>query len=404
MKPRRKIPAGLFCYYFHSMNKLTLLFCLTLLGCVANAQYSLRIVVTGVPAATKDVAKRAAEGVYVAGNFNNWNPKDENYKMKPLGNNRLSLTLKDVAKGSMMAFKITRGDWSKVECTSDGRDITDRVVEVNTDTTVSFAVEGWKDDYPVKPKPYTASPQVKIIDTAFLIPQLNRTRKVWIYLPKGYATSKVTYPVLYMHDGQNLFNEQTAGFGEWGVDEALDSLQKQTGKEMIIVGIDHGGDKRMTEYNPYDHAKFGKGEGKQYVEFLVNTLKPYIDSKYRTKKDAFNTSVAGSSMGGLISLYAMITYPKTFGAAGIFSPAFWITPQLYDDLQKADWGKERHGFYFYAGGKESATMVSDMNRMADIVEKKHNYKIERVVMPLGMHNEPTWRKEFPAFYRWLVEN
>lgn len=371
---------------------------------VANAQYTLRVVVNSVPAATKDVAKRAAEGIYITGNFNNWNPKDENYKLKPLGNNRMSITLKDVAKESIMAFKFTRGDWSKMECTANGRDITDRMLEVNFDTTVVVTIEGWKDDYPVKPKTYTASPQVKIIDTAFRIPQLNRTRRVWIYLPKGYGTAKTTYPVMYMNDGQNLFNEQTAGFGEWGVDEAMDSLQKQTGKEMIIVGIDHGGDKRMAEYNPYDHAKFGKGEGKQYVDFLANTLKPYIDNKYRTKKDAANTIVAGSSMGGLISLYAMITYPKVFGTAGIFSPAFWITPQLFEDVKKADWGLEIHRFYFYAGGKENATMVGDMDKMISIIEAKNNYRTARSVRPLGQHNESAWRNEFPAFFKWLMTN
>jgi metallo-beta-lactamase class B len=140
----------------------------------------------------------------------------------------------------MYAFKFTRGSFDKVECASDGRDIADRVLEVNADVSQEFTVAGWKDDYPQRPKPYTASPQVRIIDTAFKIPQLNRTRRIWIYLPKGYTNSSKNYPVLYMQDGQNLFNEQTAPFGEWGVDECLDTLQKKLGKECIVVGIDNG--------------------------------------------------------------------------------------------------------------------------------------------------------------------
>jgi predicted alpha/beta superfamily hydrolase len=381
------------------MKKYLLFIVFLFLAFPGFTQYSLKLVITSVPRPTVNVAQRAAEPVYVAGNFNSWNPKDENYKLKPLGS-RVAVVLKDIPAG-VYAFKFTRGDWSKVETTSDGRDIADRVVEVKGDMTQEFVIEGWKDDYPARPKPYTATPQVKILDSAFYMPQLDRKRRIWIYLPKGYATSKANYPVLYMHDGQNLFNEQTAPFGEWGVDEAMDSLQKQTGKEVIVVGIDNGGDKRMSEYNPYDF-KETKGEGNQYIEFLVKTLKPYIDQKFRTKKDAANTFTAGSSMGGLISLYAVVKYPNVFGGAGVFSPAFWTAPQLYADVEKTDWGGNKPKFYFYAGGKESTTMVSDMNRMIALIEKKPNVNTTTFVNPLGLHNEPTWRKQFPVFYKWMV--
>lgn len=381
------------------MKKLLLFIFLLAFAFTAFSQYTVKLIVTKTPTPTKNVALRAAEPLYVAGNFNSWNPKDEAFKLKPLGN-RLQIVLKDIPAG-VYAFKFTRGDWSKVETTADGRDIADRVVEVKGDMTEEIVIEGWKDDYPDKPRPYTATPQVKVLDSSFYIPQLDRKRRLWIYLPKGYATSKNTYPVLYMHDGQNLFNEQTAPFGEWGVDEAMDSLQKATGKEMIVVGIDHGGDKRLSEYNPYFEKN--KGEGDKYIDFLVRTLKPYIDQKFRTKKDAANTFTAGSSMGGLISLYAVLKYPNVFGAAGVFSPAFWTAPQLYNDVDKTDWGGNRPRFFFYAGGKESTTMVSDMNRMIAIIEKKKgNVNTTTVVNPLGLHNEPTWRKQFPNFYRWLV--
>lgn len=385
---------------FTAMKRSFLLLLLMAIGFAGFSQYTLRLVVTKVPKPTVNVAQRAAEPIYVAGNFNSWNPKDENYKLKPLGS-RFSVVLKDIPAG-MYAFKFTRGGWNKVETTADGRDIADRVVEVKGDMTEEIVIEGWKDDYPDKPRPYTATPQVKVLDSAFHMPQLDRKRRIWIYLPRGYTTSKNSYPVLYMHDGQNLFNEQTAPFGEWGVDEALDSIQKATGKEMIVVGIDNGGEKRMNEYNPYDFKEFGKGEGNQYVDFLVETLKPYIDQKFRTKKDAANTYIAGSSMGGLISLYAVVKYPSVFGAAGVFSPAFWTAPQLFTDVDKADWGTNKPRFYFYAGGKESTTMVSDMNRMLALIQKKPNVNTRSFVNPLGQHNEPTWRVQFPAFYRWLV--
>jgi predicted alpha/beta superfamily hydrolase len=235
------------------------------------------------------------------------------------------------------------------------------------------------------------------------MPQLGRKRKVWIYLPKGYATSSKIYPVLYMHDGQNLFNEQTAPFGEWGVDEALDSLQQKTGKECIVVGIDNGGMKRMTEYNPYDNAKEGKGEGNQYIEFIVKTLKPYIDSKYKTKKGPENTFIAGSSMGGLISFYAMLKYPDVFSAGGIFSPSFWIAPEVFTDAEKfTTTATQMPRFYMYAGKMEPANMVTNNEKMADLLKKNQRYSIRLITDPLGRHSEKTWRQEFPSFYMWLM--
>ena len=239
------------------------------------------------------------------------------------------------------------------------------------------------------------------MDTAFYIPQLDRKRRIWIYLPKGYANAKRSYPVIYMQDGQNLFNEQTAPFGEWGVDEALDTMMQKTGKEAIIVGIDHGGDKRLNEYNPYDNAKYGKGEGAKYLDFLVLTLKPYIDKKYRTLKDSSNTYIAGSSMGGLISTYAIIKYPGVFGGAGVFSPAFWLAPSMFEEVDKAKWSGQKK-LFFYAGGKESNSMIPDMERMVEAIKRKGSYKIKTVEDPLGKHNEAKWREEFPEFYNFIL--
>lgn len=358
-----------------------------------DAQFTVRLIVN-------DVSTKKNEDIYVTGNFNNWNPKDEAYKLKPFGGGRKSVVLKEVASGNY-AYKFTRGSFATVECMADGRDISDRELEVKEDVSVDLNIAGWKDDYPDKPKTYTASPQVRIIDTAFFIPQLNRTRRVWIYLPKGYSGSDKIYPVLYMQDGQNLFNEKTAAFGEWGVDECLDTLQKKLDKECIVVGIDHGGNKRMTEYNPYDHPQFGRGEGKAYVDFLATTLKPFIDKKYRTKKGPEATVVAGSSMGGLISLYAVMQYPAVFGTAGVFSPAFHVAPNMYQDASNFV-ANSTSRFYFYAGVKESATMVSDMQRMSNLFQQKQQYVLRTVVNPLGQHNEKYWRQEFADFYKWVV--
>ncbi|NCI46060.1 alpha/beta hydrolase [Sediminibacterium soli] len=375
--------------------KQLILSVLLLSGIAAHAQFSVRLVVT-------NVATRKQEAIYVMGNFNNWNPQDENYKLKPFVGGRQAVVLKNLAAGTY-AFKFSRGGQDRIESTADGRDISDRILEVSADDAKELSIAGWKDDYPDKPKPYTASPQVRIIDTAFAMPQLNRKRRVWVYLPKGYATSSRTYPVMYMHDGQNLFNEQTAPYGEWGVDECLDTLQQKTGKECIIVGIDNSGEHRLTEYNPYDNAANGKGEGVQYLSFLVNTLKPYIDAKYRTKKGPENTFITGSSMGGFISFYALIKYPAVFGGGGILSASFWIAPEIFTDAENYQPPKNLvPRFYLYAGKLEPANMVPNNEKTAAIMQKKTGVYTRVVTDPLGRHRETTWRQEFPAMYRWLM--
>jgi len=377
------------------MKKLMLLFVSISCFYTAHAQYTVRIIIT-------DIAAKAKDDIYIAGNFNNWNPADKEAKLKPFAGGRRIIVFNNVDTGHY-EFKFTRGSWDKVETTSKGDDIENRMAEIRGDTTLELTIAGWKDDAPDKPRPNTASANVHVIDTAFYMPQLNRYRRVWIYLPSSYDKMKnKNYPVLYMHDGQNLFNEQTAFAGEWGVDECLDTLEAKLNKECIVVGIDNGGDKRMTEYNPYDDAKYGKGEGSPYIEFIATTLKSFIDKNYRTQKDAQHTFIAGSSMGGLISLYALVEYPDIFGGAGIFSPAFWLVPQLYTDVANVRWQK-KFRIYFYAGQKESASMIRDMQKMFNIIKDKNCCEIQDVTFPLGQHNEKYWRDEFDDFYRWLMQ-
>jgi predicted alpha/beta superfamily hydrolase len=347
------------------------------------------------------VATKKLDDIYVAGSFNNWNPKDEKYKLKAFGTSRRAIILKDIPAGKY-EFKFTRGSFEKVETTAKGADIPNREINLKEDVALDFKISGWKDDFPDRPKPNTATAQVQVIDSAFVIPQLNRKRRIWAYVPKSYATGTKRYPVIYMQDGQNLFNEQTATFGEWGVDETIDSLSKKIGKEAIVIGIDHGGEKRLNEYNPFDSKQYGKGEGREYTDFLALTLKPYIDKKFRTLKDSSHTFVAGSSMGALISMYAVVRYPNVFGGAGIFSPAFWIAPAIYDTVVSASWGRAFKRFYFYAGGKESGVMIPDMDKMINVVEKKGNYETRRFVNPIAQHNEAAWRKEFGDFYNFII--
>ena len=144
-------------------------------------------------------------------------------------------------------------------------------------------------------------------------------------MPLDYYTAHKHYPVLYMHDNQNIFDEATAySRTEWQVDETLNQLHTEGKPSAIIVGINNG-DRRSEEYSPWEHRSIGKPEGKKYAQFVAETLKPYIDSSFRTKPEAKHTGVMGSSMGGLISMYIGLEYPTVFGRVGVFSPSFWVS-------------------------------------------------------------------------------
>src|SRR5690606_14686777 len=132
------------------------------------------------------------------------------------------------------------------------------------------------------------------------------------YLPPSYAGSGRHYPVIYMHDGQNLFDDDLSFAGAWHVDETMERLAPE-GIEAIVVGVSNLAYARLDEYSPFaDPALGGGGRGRQYVRFLVETLKPQVDAQFRTRRDAAATAVAGSSMGGLISLFALLHRPDVF--------------------------------------------------------------------------------------------
>jgi len=259
----------------------------------------------------------------------------------------------------------------------------------------------------------TANKQVQIVDTSFFMPQLNRHRRIWIYLPASYANSKKKYPVMYLQDGQNVFDNKTSFAGEWGVDEAMDTLT-MSNMESIIVAIDNGSDNRLSEYSPYDfQIERGKAnaslppanvkaEGNQYVDFIVKTLRPYINKNYRTQKLRKHTFIAGSSMGGLISLYALLKYPKVFGGAGIFSPSFWVSEQLKTDIKNKS-KKVKGEIYLYAGQQEGGSMVPDLLAIFQLLNKYSKARLTTVIRAEGKHNEASWRKEFPEFYKWLLK-
>lgn len=341
--------------------------------------------------------------IFMASNLNNWNPNDSQFEFKKNTDGFYTLTIPSTT--SKIEYKITAGSWDFSETDIDGNGIPNRILENSgVQQTVELQIEGWSSP---KEKKHTTASNVKLLSENFTIPQLRTSRKIWIYLPPDYATSKKNYPVIYMHDGQNLFDDFTSFSGEWSVDETLNDIFRETGKSAIVIGIDNGGDKRLAEYSPWDNEKYKTtGEGDLYIDFLVKTLKPYIDKTYRTQRQSSKTIILGSSMGGLISLYASAKYPSVFGKAGIFSPAFWfVSKDLIKYLNLNKNNLKHSKFYFVAGKNEDETMAPEIENIHKLLLKKSVPEKNMVVKidEDGTHSESYWKRELKASLLWLLE-
>ncbi len=233
-------------------------------------------------------------------------------------------------------------------------------------------------------------------------PQLNSKKKIWVYLPSNYINSQRSYPVLYLQDAQNLFDRSTSFSGEWRIDETLDSLDL----ELIVIGIEHGNEKRIDELTPFPHPEHHGGNAENYLKFISETLKPDIDKRFRTKTDVSNTFIGGSSLGGLFSYFALLKDPDIFGKALVFSPSFWFSDKIVNFTDEIP-GKKlgRIKLYFRAGEKESETMVPLMCDIKQQLLRKglKSNQINFKTLPNGQHNEAFWASLFPQAALWLLE-
>ncbi len=375
------------------MNKYFSVILYLLIHYASFGQLTIRV--TSIPTNTP-----VSDHIYIAGTMNNWNPGSATYQL--IKDNEGNFVVTFTPTIGIVKFKFTRGSWDKVEGTTQGNFIPDRTVSYNgMAKTIDLTIYGWEGN---GNQISTASSQVSILSDTFYMPQLNKRRKIWLYLPKDYQSSSKDYPVLYMHDGQNLFDKTTSFSGEWNVDEALDSMIMTGDHGCIVVAIDNGSSSRLDEYSPWINPQYGGGQGDQYVEFIVNTLKPFIDQNYRTKPDAPNTGIMGSSMGGLISMYAGIKYPSVFGKVGALSSSYWFSTSSFDYVAKSKVNDNSY-FYLIAGDKEGGNQVLDMATMYQILVDAggNTAQIFKEIHADGQHSEWYWRREFPNAYKWLFE-
>lgn len=380
------------------MQKITLLISLLFTGFL-NAQVTLRV--TSIPTNTP-----VGASIYLIGSVNAWDPTNTQYMLQPDGFGARQVTIPEGT--GTVGYKFTRGgNWTTVEGNASGGYLPDRSFTfTGSPQTINLTIQSWE-DISGSGTSSTAAANVQILNNAFLMPQLGVNRKIWIYLPPDYYTTTKTYPVLYMEDGQNLFDNATSFSGEWQIDEALNTLHSQGNYGAIVVGIDNGGANRLNEYSPWVNTAYGGGQGDLYMQFVAETLKPYIDTNFRTKPQAQYNALIGSSMGALISTYGAVKYPGLFSKVGVFSPAFWFArTQLNTYITNTTNTISNLRLYFVCGQNEDSDMVPDINAVKNNLISKGvslSNSLTKVDSD-GTHSESYWRREFPAAYLWLFQN
>ena len=342
--------------------------------------------------------------VYISGEFCNWNPQDENFRLMKVEKSKYQIAIdKKIISEKPSEYIYTKGGWQNVELDAYGNLPINRIINREQVKKEDF-VPLWKKEGST---PFFAEfmPIEEVLSEEFYIPQLKRSRKVSVLLPSDYYKNTVKkYPVVYMNDAQNLYGAGS-NYGNWEIDKRLSILKKNKKNDVIIVAIDHGDKDRQVEYTPYKNEKNIKGEGMRYATFIVRNLKPLIDSTYRTLPERQFTGIGGSSMGGLISIYTGIMYPESIGRLMVFSPSLWIAPKIYFDAVEF-FNPLDTKIYLYGGGKEGASMLPNIEKLKLTIESQgfntSKIDIRAEIDPDGEHNEKRWGQEFPKALDWML--
>jgi predicted alpha/beta superfamily hydrolase len=409
-------------------------FCLMLLLVAASAGARLPVaaaksvqLVVLVP----DLAADQPPRIFVASSADNWDERGRALKRVAPGVYSATLSLE---AGIEVEYKFTRtGSWATVEKTADGQEMANRRIAIEpglTEQVVVHRVARWADRAPPDQRrvefsqigdsaapttrPSTLTGNIRFYHL-FHSPQLDNDRTIAVDLPPGYNEHPdQRYPVLYMHDGQNVFDAKTSFIGvEWRADETAEQLiRDKKVPPFIIVGIYNNAD-RISEYTPLADAARGGGRGDAYLAFIVETLKPFIDKTYRTQSEPEHTGIAGSSLGGLISLYAVYHCPDVFGMAGVMSPYLpWANGAILQYV-RSHAPRVRPRIWIDIGTAESeetdraglAPPIAACRELASILEAagarpEVDFHYEEVVG--GHHNERDWAARLDRMIMFLL--
>jgi predicted alpha/beta superfamily hydrolase len=345
-----------------------------------NVNVSLEVIVDNLPEGSK---------IYITGNdeqLGNWQPDE--VELNEIEKGRWSKSF-SFTKGKKLEFKITRGSWENEALNDNGTVPDNHIIEVLNDTIITLKVELWADQVERKIEgQITGTVQYH---RNFQGEEI-KPRDIILWLPPGYESDlNKYYPVLYMHDGQNIVDPSTSAFQvDWQIDEAADSLiNKELIEPIIIVGI----------YNTPDrNDEYADGElGFSYMKFIVDSLKPFIDKNYRTKPGRISTANGGGSLGGLISFILMWEYSDFFSKAICFSPAFKIEQYDFVDNVKSYAGTMKQFKLFIDNGDNELDMSLQpgVNEMLKVLKQQGYIEGNDFYFHMGnntLHSEKGWAK------------
>jgi predicted alpha/beta superfamily hydrolase len=344
---------------------------------------------------------------YLETGWDGWNPANPKQKMV-LEGSAYQLELA-IPLGMLLEYKITRGSSEREEGNAYGhRRIPHRLV-VQESCRQQIEVEGWMDlpQGAMPPLPHTRVGSLESFE--LYSPQLEDTFTFWVYRPPSYDRSSEPYPVMYFHDGRNIFDAQRSFAGvSWEADAAAEALALE-GMETLMVAVDVREEHRNQDYVPFKAAFNGyTTHADAYGDFLTQTLKPYIDSHFRTRLETEHTAIVGASFGGLISLYLGLKHPEIYGFIGAFSPSVLVADgQLFGYLYSQPLERQQR-WYLDMGTLEGSDTV--MANYFAHATKTFAYMLEKrgqtVRLEIGeghWHDEQAWKTRFPKALRFFLD-
>lgn len=352
----------------------------------------------------------ASETIHLVGSFNEWALEGE--KAYPLKTDKgvLSATI-PVTEKNVFFTLVKNNNWQLMPADEMAKSQCIYLHQnTGSDAEINLHIPLWTSDKPLKAAEPSLSGNI-VQHQDFTLPEFARSSDIYVYLPKSYQQNpSKTYPVLYMLDGQNIFDAHSAHSDEWRIDELLEELTaKGMLAEIIVVAVPNSA-QRWVEYNPWDFkdrdGKAAQGQGELTIRAIKDTLKPFIDSNYRTDPQPASTGLAGSSLGGLMAIYAALEHSDTFGFTAAFSPALAIENMdgknvLFEAIkQHNNVGNSK--IYFDIGQMEYGNydQIEELNNLL----LKQGFKPENLKLvkdDLGRHCEVDWSRRFPAALEWL---
>lgn len=328
--------------------------------------------------------------LFISGNMpelGDWNPRK--IRLERVGDDCYQYNFW-VEAGTLVEFKITRGSWQRQGIYGEPFDSfpPSNIVFIAEDSEIiDLTVVNWYNQIPVRSDPVIGD---LVIHRGFKSRWLRYSRRLFVWLPPSYGKSTKRFPVLYMHDGQNLFDSKTSfSIHDWKVDEVATKLMKQNKiKEFIVVGIGNSKD-RDEEYNLFCPL------GKAYAKFMISELKPFIDRKYRTLADASNTAIMGSSSGGMISFQMAWTYPEVFSMAGCLSPAFFVSKSQIYKVIKSDPRPLKPVKFYLDAGEFEPEFAAEADKMKSRLLQIGYREGHNLLTSFGKkqnHSEEAWAK------------